>query len=213
MRIRSAIPPVLILMVAACAAAPQPPEELAAGDWPMYGRDGGGSRFSPLARITRDNVASLEVAWTFHTGEESPAGVGRDPSLEVTPIVVDGTLYLSTPLGRVMALDPATGVERWRFDAKVNPSGGYGDFNSRGVSSWLDRSASGSGPCGRRVFVATIDTRLIALDAATGTPCADFGEAGTDTRLTPWIEPSPTNAQPDLPMNMVSSSSIMLLAL
>ncbi len=128
----------------------------APGDWPAYGRDPGGARFSPLTQITRDNVATLQPAWTYHTGEPDMAGMShRPPALEVTPLVVDGLMYISTPAGRIVALDPATGVERWRFDAGVNPHRGYGDFANRGVSYWRDARA-----------------------AAEGKPCAGFGAAG-----------------------------------
>ncbi len=150
-----------------------------AGDWPAYGRDPGGARFSPLAQIDRGNVARLAVAWTYHTGEPDMATMPhRPPALEVTPLVVDGRMYLSTPQGRVVALDPATGVERWRFDAGVNPHRGYGDFASRGVSYWRDARAASGTPCARRIFAATIDAHLVALDAASGKPCAGFGTAG-----------------------------------
>ncbi|MEW5917998.1 MAG: PQQ-binding-like beta-propeller repeat protein, partial [Gemmatimonadota bacterium] len=108
------------LVIAATALGSSDLSAQARGDWASYGRDPGGARFSPLTQITRENVATLQVAWTFNTGE---AGLrprrGSEPSLEVTPLVVDGTMYISTPLGKVFALDPVTGRERWRFDAKV----------------------------------------------------------------------------------------------
>ena len=149
-------------------------------DWPAYGGDALGSRYSPLAEITRDNVRRLRVAWTFHTGETPAAVPTRRPTaFEATPIVVDGALYLATPLGRVFALDPATGQVRWRFDARVDPASGFGDFTSRGVSTWLDPAAAPDVPCRRRILVATVDARLIALDARDGTPCAGFGENST----------------------------------
>jgi len=151
----------------------------APGDWPVYGRDPGGSRFSPLTQITRDNVARLQVAWTYHTGEPDMAAMShRPPALEVTPLVVDGLMYISTPAGSIIALDPSTGVERWRFDAGVNPHRGYSDFASRGVTFWRDARAAAGTPCARRIFAATIDARLVALDAASGKPCAGFGSAG-----------------------------------
>jgi quinoprotein glucose dehydrogenase len=125
-------------------------------------------------------VAELRVAWTFRTGETPAAAPTRRPTaFQATPIVVNDTLYLSTPLGRVFALDPATGRERWRFDARVDPQVPFGDFTSRGVSNWLDTTASEGTACKRRIFVATIDARLIALDGESGVLCADFGEAGT----------------------------------
>ena len=165
----------LTLLLVASLQAPPP----ATGDWPSYGRDPGGARFSPLTQITRANVAGLQVAWTYHTGMPDLTGMGhRPPALEVTPIVVDGTMYVSTPTGIVAALDPATGTERWRFDAGVNPHRGYGDFVSRGVSFWRDGRAAAGSACARRIFVATIDARLIALDASSGKVCAGFGSNG-----------------------------------
>ena len=149
----------------------------APGDWPVYGHDGGGARYSPLTQITRANVSRLQVAWTYHTGMPALENMGhRPPALEVTPIVVDGLMYVSTPTGIVAALDPATGTERWRFDAGVNPHRGYGDFVSRGVSFWRDGRRGEA--CARRIFVATIDARLFALDAVTGKPCLGFGSGG-----------------------------------
>jgi len=163
----------------------------APGDWPVYGRDPGGARFSPLTQITRANVAQLQVAWTYHTGIPDMSGMGhRPPALEVTPIVVDGTMYVSTPTGIIAALDPATGTERWRFDAGVNPHRGYGDFVSRGVTFWRDRRAAAGSACATRIFAATIDARLFALDAASGKPCAGFGSNGAvDLRVGLRIAP------------------------
>jgi len=151
----------------------------APGDWPVYGRDPGGARFSPLTQITRGNVAQLQVAWTYHTGMPDMAGMShRPPQLEVTPLVVDGLMYLSTPVGVIAALDPATGVERWHYDASVNPHRGYGDFASRGVAFWRDNRGIPGAVCARRIFAATIDARLVALDAASGKPCPGFGSKG-----------------------------------
>jgi len=145
----------------------------------VYGRDPGGARFSPLTQITRQNVNQLQVAWTYHTGMPDMSNMShRPPALEVTPLVVDGTMYVITPTGIVAALDPATGAERWRYDAGVNPHRGYGDYASRGVSFWRDSRATARSACAHRIFAATIDARLIALDAATGTLCSNFGAAG-----------------------------------
>ena len=150
----------------------------ATGDWPFYGRDPGGARFSPLAQITRANVAGLKVAWQYHTGEPV-VDAGRQPSLQVTPLVVDGVMYVSTPLGKVMALEPATGREIWRYDARVDPKGGYGDFANRGVATWTDPMVKAGLPCRRRIFLTTVDARLTALDAQSGRPCSDFGIEGS----------------------------------
>ncbi len=158
--------------------------------WIAYGADAGGSRYSPLDQIDRTNVSRLEIAWSIRTGDashddasEGPQdGCGRchrgDSKFEATPIIARGTLYLSTPLNRVLALDPETGEERWRHDPGLatNIERNEG-FVSRGVSYWEDASRPDA-PCGRRIFLGTIDATLIALDASTGALCTGFGDNG-----------------------------------
>ena len=150
------------------------------GDWPNYGNDPGGMRYSTLTQINRNTVAQLKFAWVFHTGDIADGKDGYKRSgFENTRILVDGTLYLTTPFNRVMALDPATGTQRWAYDPDIDHSLDYGDgLINRGVVSWLDSSKSLNQPCRRRIFEATLDARLVAIDAATGKPCADFGENG-----------------------------------
>lgn len=163
-------------------------------DWPSYGRTPYGDRHSPLRQITPENVSTLEVAWRFHTGEGAPEFKTRAPTaLEVTPLVFSGTMYVSTPLGRVFALDPTTGTQRWVYDPQIDRTIYFGDFANRGVALWLDSAAKPGSRCALRVFVATIDTRLIALDAATGTPCADFGRQGS-VQLREGLRNAPANA-------------------
>ncbi|HEX4496949.1 MAG TPA: pyrroloquinoline quinone-dependent dehydrogenase [Thermoanaerobaculia bacterium] len=155
------------------AQAPPPATPAApAGDWPTWGHDPGGQRYSPLAAIDRGNVQTLKVAWTFRTGDAYQPKKSKPTAFEATPIYVDGTLYLSTPLGRILALDPVTGQQRWAYDARIDKDAGYGDYASRGVSTW--KAPSGQ----RRIYLATIDARLIAVDAASGKPCDDFGDHG-----------------------------------
>lgn len=162
-------------LVSSSVAAAQTPTLPAPTEWPAYGRDAGGSRYAPIYQVNRSNVGGLEVAWTYNTGEVA----ADDRSFEATPILVDGTLYLSTPLGKIIALDPVTGAERWRHDAKVSPDAGFGDFTSRGVSSWHDVDAPADAACARRIIAATVDGRLLSLDARTGEPCRAFGHGGT----------------------------------
>jgi quinoprotein glucose dehydrogenase len=157
------------------------PQSKAEGlDWPAYGRDVGGSHYSPLSQINRDNVKQLRAVWTYRTGHVAEGDRAAETiQFEATPIMVDGTLYLSTPFNRVIALDPQTGTERWTFDPKLDLSIPYAEgFTSRGVSTWLDRTRAADEPCRRRIFVATNDGRLIALDSITGKTCADFGKDG-----------------------------------
>jgi quinoprotein glucose dehydrogenase len=165
-------------------------------DWPAYGRDVLGTRYLPATGITRDNVHQLEAAWTYRTGETEPRfATIREASFQTTPIVVDGTLYLSTPLGRVIALDPATGKELWDFDPEIRRDVTYGDFASRGVSTWLDEHAVPDAACRRTIYVANAQSQLIALDANDGKPCAAFGRNGrVDLRQGLRIPPFETQA-------------------
>ncbi len=159
-----------------------------AGEWSAYGRDAMGSRYSPLTQITRENVSQLQVAWTFRTGDT--AHTRQTMKFEATPLMVDGLLYVSTPGGKAFALDPATGKQRWTFDAHIDRDEDWGDFANRGVSTWLDKSAPANTHCRRRILLPTIDGRIIALDAKTGTVCTGFGTAGT-VRLRDGLRNSP----------------------
>ena len=155
-------------------------DESATADWPSYGRDVGGTRYSPLSQITRDNVAHLDVAWVYRTGDwsDGEGDFGSTSAFEATPILVDGVLYVSSPFNRVVALDPGTGEEKWVFDPKIDLTAHYANqLTSRGVSSWRD-SNSPENSSANRIFAATNDARLIAINAATGKVCADFGEGG-----------------------------------
>ena len=144
------------------------------GDWRAYGRDPGGLRFSTLAGIDRRNVARLRRAWTYHTGDLEPRPTSRAVAFEATPLAVAGTLFLSTPSGRVIALDGDNGREIWMFDPPPR-AGRPGPARAahRGVAYW--ESAAGTD---RRILSGTADGRLLALDARTGRLRTDFGEGG-----------------------------------
>ena len=160
-------------------------------DWPNYGNDPGAMRHSALSQINRENVARLKVAWIYHTGDISAGHDGRRRSgFETTPILIDGKLYLTTPFNRVIALDPTTGRELWSYDPRIDQSLDYGDgLINRGAATWLDPSPAAGKVCQRRIFEATLDARLIALDAATGRPCPDFGSLGqVDLRNVPGYQ-------------------------
>src|SRR2546422_10106507 len=142
-------------------------------DWSANGRDVQGSRYSPASQITRTNVGRLEVAWTYRTGETDPRfKTAKATAFEATPLVVDGTMYIGTPLGRGIALDPATGRERWGFDPGIKRDVSYGDFASRGVSTWLDESGPAGAVCRRRLCVATPPAHPFALEARAARACA-----------------------------------------
>ncbi len=164
---------VLMLALAACELNATQSPDTSAG-WTAYGHDAGGSRFSPLAQIDTATVSRLRLAWVYRTGDLLRSR-GR---FEATPLLLGGTLFVSTPLGRVSALDPATGRERWTYDARVAIGRDYGDLANRGVSAWRDPAARPRSACALRIFLATLDARLIALDAGTGAPCGGFGRQG-----------------------------------
>jgi quinoprotein glucose dehydrogenase len=166
---------ILLLISSTASAQASPPLTV---EWSAYGYDAGGGRFSPAAQINRDNVKSLTVAWTYRTGEID-VKTRRPAKLEATPLMVDGMIYLSTPLGKVVALDPLTGRERWTFSANVDAMVNWGDFANRGVSTWVDASTPRTAQCHRRIYLGTIDGRIIALDSKTGTKCRGFGKDGT----------------------------------
>jgi quinoprotein glucose dehydrogenase len=151
-----------------------------AGDgWPTYGGDPGGLRFSKSSQITRNNVGQLHPVWTFHTHAlDSEAERAELPSFETTPVISGDTLYLTSPFDVVFALDAHNGAERWRYDPKLTAFGGI--VTSRGVALWpLGAAAEPNAPiCSHRVFLGTLDARLLALDAATGQACAGFGNNG-----------------------------------
>jgi len=127
----------------------------------VYGHDAGGTRYSPLKQINTANVSRLQRAWTYHTGEK-----GR--SLESTPICVNDTLYFSTQNQNVVALDPVTGKEVWKF-ANPNPRGS----ESRGVAYW-----AGDKQTPPRILFGTGNGQLIELDAKTGMLVSSFGDKG-----------------------------------
>ena len=141
-----------------------------AGDWPHYGNVLGGTRFSPLSQINKTNVVQLASAWTYRTGVMAGAGLG----FEATPLMVNDSVYVCTPTNIVIALDPETGKRRWQFDPRVDapPAGAC-----RGVSYFAAPNATGQ--CAKRIFTATTDARLLAIDADSGKPCLDFGTNGS----------------------------------
>jgi glucose dehydrogenase len=153
---------VLILLAAAAFAQ----------DWPYYGGDAGGTRYSPLKEINRSNVTRLKVAWTYHTGEWSDGTKYPVRSaFETTPLAIDGILYLTTPFSRVIALDADTGRELWTFDPKLDRERPYNLFINRGVAWWTDGKQ-------RRIFLGTLDGRLFSIDPATGKSDSAFGQDG-----------------------------------
>ena len=136
-----------------------------------------GNRFSPLDQINRDNVADLELAWEYHTGDlPGEDSTGYLIAFEDQPSLVAGNLVVCTPGRQLAALDPATGEERWRFDPRVSSK--LTMRKCRGIAAWTDPEAAAGASCATRIFLGAGDNRLFALDAATGRPCDGFGTDG-----------------------------------
>ncbi|WP_246849404.1 glucose/quinate/shikimate family membrane-bound PQQ-dependent dehydrogenase [Rubellimicrobium arenae] len=151
-------------------------------DWWAYGRSLRGERWSPLDQITPENVQQLDVAWTYRTGDIAGPDDPAETTYEVTPLKVGNTVYLCTPHNWVIALDAETGEERWRYDPEIEVRENLQHLTCRGVgyhdATQPGAAAAPGGECPQRILVSTNDSRLMALDAATGQPCPGFGEGG-----------------------------------
>jgi len=151
-----------------------------AQQWDSFHGQLSAQKYSPLDQINTGNVARLEKAWQFHTGDVSD-GTGKLPASvwSATPIFANDTLYISTPFYRVFALDPATGAVRWQFDTKskleamTQPA-----LKTRGVAYWAAKDPQPGQPCQKIVYLGTMDAQLFALDADTGKKCPDFADHG-----------------------------------
>ncbi|MXW20969.1 MAG: pyrroloquinoline quinone-dependent dehydrogenase [Gammaproteobacteria bacterium] len=153
------------------------------GEWPNFGRDPGGSQYSPLDEITRENVGRLEQAWVHHSGDykEGPFRIGS--TQQSVPLMANGLVYFCTPFNRVFAVDAESGEEVWVFDAhaaltgnEAERAGERGPSTCRGVAYWEQAEAS-SGPCVKRIFKGDFTGAVHAIDALTGEACRDFGAA------------------------------------
>ena len=158
----------LLLAVYAAATAQDQP-----GSWAFYGQNPGGTRYTSLDQINDHTVGQLKPCWTYRTGELEKYkgnGAAEKAAFETTPILIGRTLYLSTPSDRVIAVDAVTGKERWTYDPRVCLNDDHSEISSRGVAYWAG--------LGGRVYIGTIDGRLIALETGTGQTAADFGQNG-----------------------------------
>ncbi|WP_257540172.1 membrane-bound PQQ-dependent dehydrogenase, glucose/quinate/shikimate family [Sphingobium sp. CFD-1] len=148
-------------------------------DWPAYGGTNSARRYSPLNQITPANVAGLQRAWTIHTGDlPQSAQIRSTYGAENTPLKIGDTLYVCTPKSMVIALNPATGQQKWRFDPKVSDDAIPYTAACRGVSYFAVPDAAANTACARRIILGTLDARIIALDARSGQLCRDFGQNG-----------------------------------
>lgn len=168
--------------LSADSAPAQPVSQIADADWPAYGRNQEGQRWSPLKQINADNVQTLKEAWVFRTGDFRHADDSAEVTNEVTPIKVGNMLYLCSAHQQLFALDAATGKEKWRFDPHLNSNSTFQHVTCRGVS-WHEAKADSApadvvADCPRRILLPVNDGRLFALNADTGQLCKSFANHG-----------------------------------
>ncbi len=169
-------PACLFLLIAAVASGQNT-------DWTYYGFDQGGTRFSPLTQIDRSNVTELEVAWSHRYGDLDKYPIRRGfAGYHATPILLPAaagrSLVFCTPFNRIIAVDPATGEERWSHEPKLDLPEIPSRLKCLGVAYWHDAEAEPDTACNHRIISGTHDRRIIAVDARTGERCADFGDGG-----------------------------------
>jgi quinoprotein glucose dehydrogenase len=207
-------------MATAQPAQHQPVEGIANGDWPAYGRSQSGTRYSPLTQINEGNVKDLQVAWTFNSGESKTANDSGETTNELTPIKVGDNMYICTTHQILVALDPATGKEKWRFDPKLKSDPSFQHLTCRGVAYFdqadtaqFAKSLEGTQPaatsCPRKVFLPVNDGRLFAINADNGAPCADFAKNGELDLLHLQPYPYPGGLEPTSPPVVTGTTVII----
>jgi quinoprotein glucose dehydrogenase len=156
----------------------------AGADWPAYGGSYSARRFSPLTQITPANASELEQVWSFHTGDMPSERAKNTYGAENTPLKIGDTLYICTPKSIVIAVDPTTGKQRWRFDPQVSDEAIPYTAACRGVSYYAVPNAAPGQACATRIIWGTLDARMFAIDSRTGQLCQDFGQNGRiDTKV------------------------------
>jgi len=161
------------------------------GEWDAYGAGASAQRYSDATQITPDNVKNLEQAWVFHTG-----GLNDKYGSELTPLKIGNRIYGCSGMNVMFALDPATGQKIWSYDPHVGKNFIPYTAACRGVAFYKVPNTARNQPCAERVIEGTLDMRLIAVDATTGAPCADFGQKGEANLKIGLGQKDSINAQP-----------------
>ncbi len=166
---------ILLLFLMGCAPESEDSVSESVGDWYHHGGNHSSDKYSPLDQIDASNFADLEIAWRYQSADlripeelSFPTGDYR-----AVPLVIDGTMYVNTNHGQVVAVDPATGEELWLFDPESYLAGPplFSPIQTRGIEYWTDGEIE-------RIFIATIGKQLVSIDITTGQPDPDFGDNG-----------------------------------
>ncbi len=168
----------MIRLIATLAATAAALPVLAQDDWTAFHGDLAARKYAPADQITPENVGRLQRAWEYHTGDLSDGSGDLPPTVwSATPVYANDTLYFGTPFYRIIALDPATGSEKWSYDSQTRLEAlTQPALKNRGVAYWEDEGAEGA--CARMVYLGTMTATLHAVDADTGEPCAGFADNG-----------------------------------
>jgi quinoprotein glucose dehydrogenase len=171
----------VLLQLGGLSAWAQSGYDTSKGQWPSYGGDLANSKYSPLDQINRDNIKDLQVAWIWNSPDDFikpqlKAGLDR---FKATPLMVDGVLYVRTSLNIALAIDAETGATLWGFNPQSYKWGrpaSYG-YTTRGLAYWKGEEDRAD-KAGQRLFLASGDSKLFAIDPKTGAPIQSFGEEG-----------------------------------
>jgi quinoprotein glucose dehydrogenase len=155
-----------------------PDDAVSGADWNAWGGTYKALRYSTLDQITPDNVSRLQRVWTYRTGDLPSEKAKGKYSPETTPLKIGNRMYLCSAKNILIALDPASGKEVWRYDPKVSDDAIPYGATCRGVAYYQNPVSATGAACSARIIEGTLDARLIAVDAEDGKPCADFGKDG-----------------------------------
>lgn len=192
-------PAALLLFLLSCIGAMA--AGAASGDWPVYGGDEGASHYAPFGQITPANVSRLTQAWSYRV----PWPAGKPFELEVTPLEIDGVLYVCLPHNDIVALDADTGAVRWKYSPHLRP---WSESTvCRGLAYYAASSATPD--CPRRLLMESADATLRAVDAQTGTPCESFGVHGVVDLLTGLGPVKPARYLPSSPPTIVRGLAVV----
>jgi quinoprotein glucose dehydrogenase len=165
-----------VFVLPAHRATAQAPDTDAAQTWEAFGGNQQAQKYSTATQITPDNVRNLKKAWEIHTGDVGSGA--HETTWGATPLFVNNTVYVGTPMNRIFAVEPDTGKTKWTYSTDGTGKADNQGFKNRGVAYWAASSPVAGQPCQKMVYIGTVDGKLHGVDADTGKACAGFGNNG-----------------------------------